>query len=219
MWFQVLYVCHLVQSSQHTTEQALKSLFRASLVAQRLRICLPMQGTQVQALVWEDPTCRGAAGPVSHSCWACASGACALQQDRPRWWEARAPRWRVAPACRNWRKPSHRNEDPTQPLIEKKKKKNFKIPVYSWGTWGSERPCNVPNITQLLRGPPVSPQPLTTTSWWLEGWRCDLCEDSRGRILRKSLLGQEEESASLWQRCSPGSGSGDHQWNTEDTFL
>ena len=27
----------------------------------------------------------------------------------------RAPRQRVAPACRNWRKPSHRNEDPTQP--------------------------------------------------------------------------------------------------------
>ena len=32
---------------------------RASLVAQWLRICLPMQGTRVRALVWEDPTCRG----------------------------------------------------------------------------------------------------------------------------------------------------------------
>ena len=41
--------------------------FRASLVAQWLRICLPMQGTRVRALVWEDPTCRGAAGPVSHN--------------------------------------------------------------------------------------------------------------------------------------------------------
>ena len=40
----------------------------ASLVAQWLRICLPMQGTRVRALVWEDPTCRGAAGPVSHNC-------------------------------------------------------------------------------------------------------------------------------------------------------
>ena len=29
---------------------------RASLVAQWLRICLPMQGTRVRALVWEDPT-------------------------------------------------------------------------------------------------------------------------------------------------------------------
>ena len=39
----------------------------ASLVAQWLRICLPMQGTRVRALVWEDPTCRGATRPVSHT--------------------------------------------------------------------------------------------------------------------------------------------------------
>ena len=39
----------------------------ASLVAQRLRICLPMQGTRVRALVWEDPTCHGATRPVSHN--------------------------------------------------------------------------------------------------------------------------------------------------------
>ena len=55
----------------------------ASLVAQWLRVCLPMQGTRVRALVWEDPTCHGATGPVSHSYWACASGACAPQQERP----------------------------------------------------------------------------------------------------------------------------------------
>ena len=36
------------------------------------------------------------------------------QQERPRQWEAHAPRWRVTPACRNWRKPLHRSEDPTQ---------------------------------------------------------------------------------------------------------
>ena len=39
----------------------------ASLVVQWLRICLPMQGTRVRALVWEDPTCRGATRPVSHN--------------------------------------------------------------------------------------------------------------------------------------------------------
>ena len=44
----------------------------ASLVAQWLRICLPMQGTRVRALVWEDPTCHGATKPVSHNYWACA---------------------------------------------------------------------------------------------------------------------------------------------------
>ena len=39
----------------------------ASLVAQWLRVCLPMQGTRVRALVWEDPTCCRAARPVSHN--------------------------------------------------------------------------------------------------------------------------------------------------------
>ena len=77
------------------------SYSRASLVAQWLRICLPMQGTRVRALDQEDPTCRVATGPVSHTYWACTSGACAPQQERPRWWEACAPRWGVAPARRN----------------------------------------------------------------------------------------------------------------------
>ena len=38
-----------------------------SLVAQWLRIHLPMQGTRVQALVREDPTCHVAAKPVHHN--------------------------------------------------------------------------------------------------------------------------------------------------------
>ena len=33
---------------------------RISLVAQWMRICLPLQGTWVWSLVWEDPTCLGA---------------------------------------------------------------------------------------------------------------------------------------------------------------
>ena len=37
-----------------------------TLVAQWLRIRLPMQGTRVRALVWEDPTCHGATKPVCH---------------------------------------------------------------------------------------------------------------------------------------------------------
>ena len=40
----------------------------ASLVAQWLGICLLVQETRGRALVWEDPTCHGAVGPVSHSC-------------------------------------------------------------------------------------------------------------------------------------------------------
>ena len=45
---------------------------RASLVAEWLRIRLPMQGTQVRALIQEDPICRGATKPVCHNYWACA---------------------------------------------------------------------------------------------------------------------------------------------------
>ena len=55
------------QITFHTQELMIKMVVGASLVAQWLRICLPMQGTRVRALVWEDPTCRGATGPVSHN--------------------------------------------------------------------------------------------------------------------------------------------------------
>ena len=48
-------------------KKKIKRQMGASLVAQWLRVCLPMQGTRVRALVWEDPTCRGATRPVSHN--------------------------------------------------------------------------------------------------------------------------------------------------------
>ena len=35
-----------------------------------LRICLPMQGTQVQFLVWEDPIYCRTTEPVGHNYWA-----------------------------------------------------------------------------------------------------------------------------------------------------
>ena len=94
--------------------RAIRSHGRASLVAQWLGVCLLVRGTRVRALVQEGPTCRGATGPMGHGCWACASGACALQQGGPQWWEAHMPRWGVAPARRGWREPSHRGEDPTK---------------------------------------------------------------------------------------------------------
>ena len=64
------------------------------------RVRLPTQRTRVRALVREDPTCHGAAGPICHSYQACAlepvsprataaeacvPGAHALQQKRPPW--------------------------------------------------------------------------------------------------------------------------------------
>ena len=46
---------HLLSSWLFHT--VVKNNLRASLLVQWLRICLAMQGTQVQSLVWEDPTC------------------------------------------------------------------------------------------------------------------------------------------------------------------
>ena len=44
-----------------------KTKRQASLVAQWLRIHLPMQGTRVRALVQGNPTCHGATKPVHHN--------------------------------------------------------------------------------------------------------------------------------------------------------
>ena len=91
------------------------------LVAQWLRIHLPMQGTRVRAPVWEDPTCRRATKarapqllslcsrarePQLLSPWATTTEAHvpkahAPQQEKPLKWEAHAPQRRVAPARRN----------------------------------------------------------------------------------------------------------------------
>ena len=93
-----------------------------SLVAQGLRIRLPMQGTRVRALVREDPTCRRATKPVCHNYWACA-----LEPTSHNYW-ACVPRLlkpaRLEPVLRNKRshcneKPVYHNEDPTQPKISK----------------------------------------------------------------------------------------------------
>ena len=80
----------------------------ASLVAQWLRIRLPMQGTQVRALVWEDPTCHGATKPVCHNYWACT-----LEPMSHNYW-ARVPQL-LKPACLEpmlCNKRSHRNKKP-----------------------------------------------------------------------------------------------------------
>ena len=82
----------------------------ASLVAQWLRIHLPLQRTRVQALVCEDPTCRGAATPVHHNYWDCT-----LEPASHNYW-ARVPQLlkptHLEPVLRNKR--SHREEKPTR---------------------------------------------------------------------------------------------------------
>ena len=85
-----------------------KSTSRTSLVAQWLRICLPMQGTRVQALVREDPTCRGATKPVRRNYLAWA-----LEPVSHNYWAHEPQLLKPAPlepVLRNKR--SHRNEKP-----------------------------------------------------------------------------------------------------------
>ena len=107
---------HLGRPSQFRTQGQLSiltstgvsSLYRASLVAQWLRICLPMQGTWVWALFREDPTCRGATKPVCHNYWACT-----LEPASHNYWtytpQLLKPA-RLEPVLRNKR--SHHNEKP-----------------------------------------------------------------------------------------------------------
>ena len=68
-------------------------------MAQWVRICLPMQGTQIQSLIQEDPTCLGATepmhhnywslpalGPSRHNYWATVTEACAPQSPSRNYW-------------------------------------------------------------------------------------------------------------------------------------
>ena len=64
-------VFHSGGTNLHSWGLDLKVQLGASLVAQWLRIRLPMQGTRVRSLVMEYPTCRRAAKPVRHNYWAC----------------------------------------------------------------------------------------------------------------------------------------------------
>ena len=91
------------------TKMLIKTSIWTSLVAQWLRICLPMQGTRVRALVWEDPTCCGATKPVCHNYWSLH----ALEPATHNYW-AHAPQLlkpaHLEPVLR--KKRSHRNEKP-----------------------------------------------------------------------------------------------------------
>lgn len=52
------------------------------LVIQQLRICLPMQGTQVQSRVWEDPP-RCEAAKLLATATKAHAVACTPQQEKP----------------------------------------------------------------------------------------------------------------------------------------
>ena len=50
-------------------------------MVRRLRIHLPMQGTWVRSLVWEDSTCHRPTKPVCHNYWTCS-----LEPRSPNYW-------------------------------------------------------------------------------------------------------------------------------------
>ena len=67
-----------------------------------------MQGTRIQALVWEDPTRRGATKPMHHNYWACN-----LEPECHNYWVHTPQLLKsvcLEPVLRNKR--SHRNEKP-----------------------------------------------------------------------------------------------------------
>ena len=63
-----------------------KNDFPASLVFQWIKIHLPMQGTPVLSLVYEDPTCHAATKPMSYTYWSlCALEPVFHNETQPQW--------------------------------------------------------------------------------------------------------------------------------------
>ena len=92
VWQKPLQYCKVI-SLQLIKKKKKEVYFKTSLVAQWIRICLPIQRKWVQFLVQEDGTCLRATKPCSKTTEAGAPGAHASQQQEPMRWEA----W-VAPA-------------------------------------------------------------------------------------------------------------------------
>ena len=74
---KLIYKCIFISISlsvyvkeKHGRLKSSKGKHWASLVAQWLRVSLPMQGTRVRALVWEDPTCPLGGSHMPRSNWA-----------------------------------------------------------------------------------------------------------------------------------------------------
>ena len=88
-----------------------------------------MQGTHIQSLVQEDPTCHGANKPVRHitdsvlkspgtaTTEAWTPRARALQQEKQLQWEAPARQQSVDPHSLQLEKSPHGNKDPAEPEV------------------------------------------------------------------------------------------------------
>ena len=91
-----------------------QSEWTTSLVVQWMRIYLPVLGTCVRSLVWEEPTCHEAAKPVGHNCWSPWSRALEPQVLKLVRLE---PVHHSEESYLNWRKQAHSRKDPEQPKI------------------------------------------------------------------------------------------------------
>ena len=93
---------------------------RTSLIAQQLRICLPMQETSVRSLVQEDPTCHWSTKPMFNN-------------------------QRVAPTCHNQKKAEHSVTKNKQIFFKKSLVANYPVILresgFPGGTSGKEPAC------------------------------------------------------------------------------
>ena len=97
----------------------LKSHLGTSLVVQKLRIHLPMQGTQVWFLIQEDPTCCRATKPVHHNYWAHMPRAHVPQEEKPLHWEAWATQAERSPCSSQLEEAHTQQRRPSQKQIHK----------------------------------------------------------------------------------------------------
>ena len=196
-------------------ERVLFSLFRAWDVnkvckwrCQWWRICLPMQETQVQSLVQEDPTWLGATKPVCYSYWAWARetencnsrahmlklpkpqrpGARAAELNRPSWWEARLPQ----PDSHPTRLPSspHSDTAPWRMLLSNWARGRGMVPWISW-----PRPVTVGCVGRRQR---------------VEGWMGGRVWENahRNNSFSKAVLGKRAEKWAIaregcWMESTP----------------
>ena len=65
VWAEKCYLSGLAEGAY----LARKYLPRVALVAQRIKIHMPVQGTWVPSFLWKDPTYCEAAGPLHHNYW------------------------------------------------------------------------------------------------------------------------------------------------------
>ena len=151
-------------SSWGNTERKIspqKSQLRTSLMAQWIRILLPVPGTRVGLLIQEDPACCRATKPVCHNQWGCSwsLGATATEPTCRNYWNPPA----LEPRLQNQRsqgnvKPENRKEEQT-PLPQLKKslssarktqstKNKLKIPVVD-SCWCMAKPIQYCKVISL----------------------------------------------------------------------